>query len=374
MLRGKKEGTMQSLWTRREFLTKLGMAAGAIGMLNHFRLPSVFAREERMELFEVKQVADGIYAAIATPQYKVNCNAAVIVNEDGVMVVDTHSKPSAARALVNSISEITRTPVRQVINTHFHWDHWQGNEAYATTFPEIEIIASQTTRANMTDPNAGNGGLVHIERQLKALPQEIATLQADLAKASNTEVRSRLESTLQQTVAYLDELKKLRPTLPTLTFERSLTLYRQGREIRLLFLGRAHTSGDIFVYLPKEKILVTGDCIIDWMPFLDDGYPEEWVKTLDEVEPLDFTAMIMGHGQVAGRDRLVFFQSYLADLIAAVKKAAADGATLEEIKRQVPDQLAPQYEQGMSKYPRGQYRERIGGNIEAVYHKVIRKG
>ncbi|MBI3988167.1 MAG: MBL fold metallo-hydrolase [candidate division NC10 bacterium] len=365
---------MQHLWTRREFLTKLGMAAGAIGMLNHFRSPSVFAREERMELFEVKQVADGIYAAIAVPQHKVNCNAAVIMNEDGVVVVDTHSKPSAARALVKSIAEITRKPVRQVINTHFHWDHWQGNEAYSALFPDIEIIASQATRENMTNPNAGNGGLGSIERQLKTLPEEIAQLQADLAKASNAEVRSRLESALQQTMAYLGELKGLKPALPTLTFERSLTLYKQGREIRLLFLGRAHTSGDLFVYLPKEKILVTGDCIIDWMPFLDDGYPEEWVKTLDEVEKLDFTTMIMGHGQVAGRDRLVFLRSFLADLIVAVKKAAADGATLDEIKRHVPDQLAPQYEQGMSKYPRGQYRERIGGNIEAVYTKVIRKG
>lgn len=364
---------MQSLWTRREFLTKLGMAAGTIGILNHFRFPSVFAREERMGLFEVKQVADGIYAAIAVPQHKVNCNAAVIVNEDGVLVVDTHSKPSAARALVKSISEITMKPVRQVINTHFHWDHWQGNEVYPAMFPETEIIASQATRENMTNPDAGNGGLAHIERQLKTLPEEIATLQAELAKASNTEVRSRLESTLQQTVAYLEELKGLRPTLPTLTFERSLTLYKQGREIRLLFLGRAHTSGDIFVYLPKEKILVTGDCIIDWMPFLDDGYPEEWVKTLNEVKKLDFTTMIMGHGQVAGRDRVAFFRNYLADLIVAVRKVAADGATLDEIKRHVPDQLAPQYEQGMSKYPRGQFRERIAGNIDAVYNKVMRR-
>ena len=74
------------------------------------------------------------------------------------------------------------------------------------------------------------------------------------------------------------------------------------------------------------------------------------------------------------KERVSFLRNYLADLIAAVHQAAAAGASLEEMTPTVADQLAPRYEQGMSKYPLGQYRDRIGTNVEAVYRKVVHKG
>ena len=73
--------------------------------------------------FDVTKVADGVYAAVAAPAYKVNCNTAIIESDDGVMTVDTHSKPSAARVIVEHLRQITSKPVRYVVNTHFHWDH-----------------------------------------------------------------------------------------------------------------------------------------------------------------------------------------------------------------------------------------------------------
>ena len=91
-----------------------------------------------------------------------------------------------------------------------------------------------------------------------------------------------------------------------------------------------------------------GDALVDWMPFLNDGYPEEWVQTLGALEKYDFTHIIPGHGEVVPKDHLTFFRGYLTDLIAAVKKAATDGASLEEMKKAIGDQLASKYEQGMS--------------------------
>ena len=73
------------------------------------------------------------------------------------------------------------------------------------------------------------------------------------------------------------------------------------------------------------------------------------------------------------RDRLGFFRGFLTDLIAAVKKAAADGASLEEMQKGIADQLASKYEQGMSKYPLGRYRDRVGPSVEIVYKKVVKK-
>src|SRR5439155_26828886 len=93
---------MSTPWTRRQFLTHMGAAAAAIQTFAHFDACCVFAANAKTadkDLFELKPVADGIYAAIAAPRYKVNSNAAVILTNDGVVVVDSHSKPSAAQAL-----------------------------------------------------------------------------------------------------------------------------------------------------------------------------------------------------------------------------------------------------------------------------------
>ena len=217
------------------------------------------------------------------------------------------------------------------------------------------------------------GGVPFIETQLKNLPGEIAKLKEDIQKAPNAEAKARLESNLQQAEAYQKELQQLKPTVPNRTVSQTMTLQEGGREIRLMLLGRGHTDGDLYIYLPKEKVVMTGDAVVDWMPFLNDGYPEEWVQTMDALGKLDFNHMILGHGEVATKDHLAFFRGYLADLVAAVKKAAAAGATLDEMKTKVADELAGKYERGMSRYPVGRYRDRVATNIEMVYNKVVKK-
>ena len=367
---------MNSSWTRRDFLIKSGAALAAVQAIDHFDPCCAMAADASTadkELFELKPVADGIYAAIAAPRYKVNSNAAVILTNDGVVVVDSHSKPSAAFALYREIRSITKQPIKRIINTHFHWDHWQGNQVYAEAFPGLEIITSERTRENLTRPDAGSGGVAYIEKQLQLVPKEIEKLGNDLASATDPAQRARLEANLRQTEAYLEELRKMNPALPTRTFDQTVTLNVGDREIQILLLGRGHTDGDVFIHLPKEKVVATGDALIDWMPFMNDGYPEDWVRTLDALEKFDFTQIIPGHGGVMPKQQLTFFRGYLTDLVAAVKKADADGASLDEMKRTLPDLLAGKYEQGMSKHPLGQYRERIGLNIEMTYRKVIRK-
>ncbi len=205
------------------------------------------------------------------------------------------------------------------------------------------------------------------------MPKEIEKLGNDLASATDPAQKARLEANLRQAESYLEELRQMKPGLPTRTFDQTVTLNVGDREIQILLLGRGHTDGDVFIHLPKEKVVVTGDALIDWMPFMNDGYPEDWVRTLDALEKFEFTQIIPGHGGVMPKQHLAFFRGYLTDLVAAVKKADADGASLDEMKRTLPDQLAGKYEQGMSKHPLGQYRDRIGLNIEMTYRKVIRK-
>ncbi len=317
-------------------------------------------------LFEFRKVADGVHVAVAAPAYKVNSNTAIIEIDDGVLVVDSHSKPSAARAVVRQLRDLTPRPVRYVVNTHFHWDHWQGNEVYPAAYPNVEVITNDITREAMVRKS-----LKRIQDHVRTVPVEIAKLRADLAAATDAGQRAELASNITQAEAYLDEIRALRPALPTMAFENTMRLFHRDREIHLLYLGRAHTEGDVFVYLPREKVVVTGDAVIAWTPFMGDGYPEDWGRTLARLEQLDFTTMLMGHGEPAGKEWLAVFRGYVEDLVEAVRREATAGATLDQVKQRVPDRLAPAYEQAFSKYgPYRPWRQLILGNIERVYATV----
>src|SRR5438309_7615317 len=316
--------------------------------------------------FDIKKVADGVYAAVASPAYKVNCNTAIIENADGVMVVDTHSKPSAAKVIIERLREMTRKPVRYVVNTHFHWDHWHRNEVYPAAYPHAEIVTNQLTREAMVTK-----GLKRVQDHVRQVPREIAQLKADLAAAGAPAERAKLETSVRLAESYLAEVKALKPALPTIAFEQTMKLYRRDREIHLLHLGRAHTEGDVFVHLPKEKVVITGDAMIGWTPFMGDGYPEDWAATLDRLAQLDFTHIIMGHGDVTGREWLSTFRSYVHDMVEAVRHEAATGATLDEVKQRVTAKLAPRYEKPFSAH--GDYRPwRTGvlANVERTFAMV----
>jgi cyclase len=324
------------------------------------------AGSESADLFEFRRVADGVHVAVARPAYKVNSNAAIVEMGDGLLVVDSHSKPSAARVVVERLRDLTPRPVRYVVNTHFHWDHWQGNEVYPAAYGHVEVITNDITREAMLKKS-----LKRIQDHVRAVPAEITGLRAQLTAATDAGQRAELASSLRQAEAYLEEIRGLQPALPTMAFENTMRIVRGDREVQLLFLGRAHTEGDVFVYLPKERLVVTGDAVIAWTPFMGDGYPEDWARTLDLLERLDFDLMLMGHGEPAGREWLRVFRGYVGDLVEAVRRDAGAGATLDEIKRRVPEALGPAYEQAFSKYgPYRPWRQLILGNIERVFATV----
>ena len=225
------------------------------------------------ELFDLKPVADGVYAALARPATPINCNAAVVVYDEGVLVVDTHSRPSSARALMQQVKAVTDKPVRYAVNTHFHWDHAQGNHAYPVAFPkQVAIVASEATRESLKQV-----GMQRVKDQIEAGPKQVAALEERIAKAVDAAAKAAAEAELSQLEAYLAEIRALELTLPDLTFDKSLILHRQDRDIVLLFLGRGHTSGDVVAYLPKQRVVATGDLLHGWMPYMGDSYPPEWV-------------------------------------------------------------------------------------------------
>jgi cyclase len=315
------------------------------------------------DLFDIKPMADGVYAAIAKPAYKVNCNAAIIVLGDSVLVVDTHSKPSAARALIEQIKKLTPKPVKYVVNTHFHWDHHQGNEAYPSSWPAgIEIISSEATRQNIQ-----RLGIPRIKNEIVTMPQEITNLKNDLEKTSAGEQKKAIEENIRQAEAYFAELKMMQVTLPTMTFDRSLILRRGSRTVEILWLGRAHTDGDVFVFLPKEKVMVTGDALHGWTPFMGDSYPYDWIQTLDAAEKLDFDSVLGGHGDVMhGKVRFELWKQYFQDLMEHTAAAYAEGASLEQVQKTVSGFLTKKYADRFDP----EFPKNVTANVTKAYQVV----
>lgn len=317
------------------------------------------------DLFDLQKVADGVYAALAKPRTPINCNAAVIVYDEGVLVLDTHSRPSSARGLIQQIKTVTDKPVRYAVNSHFHWDHAQGNHAYPVAFPkQVAIVASEATRENLRTL-----GMQRVKDQIESGPRTIGDLKRRLAAEKDAAVQATLREEVRQQEEYLAEIRSLDLTLPDLTFDKTLILHRADRDVVLLFLGRGHTSGDVVAYLPKQRVVATGDLLHGWMPFMGDSYPPEWVATLDALDKLDFEHIIGGHGAVKPKSHLRFFRNYLADLIAEVRRARERGETLAQADVSVAAALKPKYEAGMD----GRFAASVVANIEKVYKDLEAK-
>jgi glyoxylase-like metal-dependent hydrolase (beta-lactamase superfamily II) len=285
--------------------------------------------------FDIKEVAPGVYAAIG--RGNVASNGAFIVNKDDVLVVDTHYRPSWARDLIAEIRKVTKNPVRYVVNTHWHNDHVQGNQAYVNAFgPRVEYLAQHNTRTDMESK-----AIPSVQDALNtAVPNRIANTEKMLKEGKNQrgepltdEARTRMAQQLASDRAYLRELKQIQLTLPTITFERSLILHKPDRDIHIYFFGKGHTRGDVVVYLPKEKVVVTGDLLTNGIPFMRDAYPTQWVGTLEAVAGLDWQQAIPGHGGVQpDKSQIEKLIAYMKDMVAAVKDAVGKGLTLEDAR------------------------------------------
>jgi cyclase len=216
-------------------------------------------------------------------------NTAVLIGDDGVLVVDTKFW-SAGRRLPEIIKAITDKPVKVIINTHYHSDHTHGNPQYA---PGTDVIAQRRTREH----------LLALDKDFWEVEPAWSLLPADL----------------------LDD-------------ER--TLQFGDETVRIVHPGRGHTDGDVVVYFTKRRILHTGDLFIhDMYPFIDlrgGGSGRAWPATLDRVLTLgEVSQYIPGHGPLSTRADVLRFQGYLRSLLAQVEPLAARGASLDAVQAAV---------------------------------------
>ncbi|HET9699095.1 MAG TPA: MBL fold metallo-hydrolase [Terriglobales bacterium] len=259
-------------------------------------LGSLVARAE--EKRTVTKIADGVYAIEhATGAHMMRSgNTTVVIGERQVLVVDTCFEQSAAREDIAQIRQWTDKPVAFVLNTHFHNDHNLGNRAYMTAFPAVTIVAHTETKKSMD--MYGPGSLRRELKSIESLQKMLETGKDSAGTALTDEDRTLVKSIIAARQPAIDELKQVQFQSATLTFDSDLTIDLGNREVQIKYLGKGNTAGDAIAYLPKEKILVAGDLVAYPTPNTFDGYPSEWVDTMDRLAALDADTIVPGHGPV----------------------------------------------------------------------------
>ena len=224
-------------------------------------------------------------------------NSGIIVTSEGVVVLDALGSEAMARTEREAIASTIRQPVRILVSSTFHNPFSKGNVAYA-----------------------------------------------DALKIGHENYRTDLLALMQRENVSAEEQKA---RLPQQTFRDRLTLYLGGKEIQILYVGRAHTRGDSIIFVPQDRIAYLSEFYFaDQFVVINDGYGVDWVRALDAVETLGADIFVPGHGPIPAdpresRQGLRRFRQMLVDVRDAVQIEVARGATEDQAVAAV---RWPQYE------------------------------
>jgi cyclase len=250
------------------------------------------------EVNKAEAIAPGVYFHEGDLGRKGHCNNGWIIFDDFVLVVDGNF-PSGAQEVIPKIKTTTSKPIRFVFNTHHHGDHAYGNQIWLE---------------NGATPVAHVGVLEEMKKYETGYFESKPGRWEDTAKN-----RKDVAAT------------KLKP--PTLLFHKEMIFEDGAHRVELLHFGVAHTHGDGFAWLPKERVLFTGDaCVNGPYNFMGDGDSGEWVKTLEAARKLEPRIICPGHGAMGGSEILDNQIAFFVALRQEVKKLVDSGLKPEEVK------------------------------------------
>lgn len=243
-----------------------------------------------------EKVNDKVYCFYGKPEVMDEKNNGNMVNSCFVdlgkewLVIDPGPTYAYAKEAWNEISAVKKMPKATVINTHMHDDHWLGNGFYISQ--GAEVLGSSAFKEEV-NPSA-------VTRMQQRISKEAYALTS--------------------------------PKLPTKMFDQNSTLHIDGNEIRLIKVARkAHTSGDILVYLPKMQTIFCGDVVFnDRTPSLRDGDINGWIEALGMIRAMKLPYVIGGHGNRVGRDALDLTYGYLVQLRDEVREAIDNDVGIED--------------------------------------------
>jgi cyclase len=213
-------------------------------------------------------------------------NSGIIATGEGAIVIDALGSEAVARSERESIASVIKQPIRYLVSSPFHDQFSKGNLAYADVFK----IGHENYRAGLLN-------------------------QMQIAGASAEEQRTRL---------------------PSATYRDRMTLYPGGKEIQILYLGRAHTDGDSIVFVPQDRIAYLSEVFFsEEFPNMAGGYGVSWLEVLDKIDALGADIFIPGHGPIPGdpketRAGLHRLRQIFVDMRDAIKIQIALGATEDQ--------------------------------------------
>ncbi|MBX9751088.1 MAG: MBL fold metallo-hydrolase [Roseococcus sp.] len=252
-------------------------------------------------------LGSGLYAYTAEG----DPNSGVIVGPEGVIVVDAQATPAMAADVIARIAQVTRRKVQHVVLTHYHAVRVLGASGYGTS----SIIASDGTRALIRERGAQD-----MESEIGRFPRLFRG---------------------QESIPGL--------TWPSLSFRRQMTLWLGRSQARIIQIGRAHTSGDTVVWMPREKVLFAGDTVeFGATPYCGDAHFADWPATLAAIRKLAPQKLVPGRGAaLTTKDdvdqALHETESFVTDLFSLAKGAVEKGWALNDLYLLAMDEMRPKY-------------------------------
>ena len=288
----------------------------------------------------IARVDDGVWL-IAQPQpfhIQPIGNVVVIEQSDGVVLIDGGGSPGAGRRIVDLVRSVTGKPVKAIAITHWHGDHVLGVASIVQAWPTAEIIATDVTAAHLRG------------RSMKAYPKGApdAALQAafdqrlDGAETSlrdalakpdlSTREREGFQASQRLLAQYREDTRNLVLALPTRTFVESLKLDDATHPVELRHPGRGNTDGDLIAWLPRQRVMATGDLLVAPVPFGFNAYPAQWQAALRAMQAQRPSMWLPGHGAPMRDDayvgRVIELIQHTRDAVAPLAKqgVGADAA------------------------------------------------
>jgi glyoxylase-like metal-dependent hydrolase (beta-lactamase superfamily II) len=290
---------------------------------------------------ETLGVAPGVWT-FAEPRFQVQPigNVTLVEQSDGLVLVDAGGSPGSARRIIAEIRRLSRKPVKAVILTHWHGDHPQGLSEILKAWPRARTIATRATQAHLREPKTMNTPASFDAAQDEAFFRKgqgfIAYSQKAAQEASTPSERAGWEAAARLFTQYARDMRGAVTLSTSEAFDDRLTLPDRTRPVEVRFLGRANTDGDAVVWLPKQKVLVTGDIVVAPFPFGFGSYPADWLATLERLRGYEFAVLVPGHG-APQRDRA--YLDRLADAITEIRAKVAgladEGLSLEETQKRL---------------------------------------
>lgn len=282
---------------------------------------------------KAEKVADGVYAIVSQaddfPNEENkgwNSNTAFVETAEGLLVFDTGSSETIGKALLKTIRTVSDAPIKWVINSHGHGDHWLGNGAFRSEKPE-EVIASDVAIGKM--------------------------------KAEGYDWVNRFHNMTGGATG------KFEPAPASDAVSEALERDFGGVKVQILFADNSHSPGDIVFWLPQKKVLLTGDTMYTQRPPATfDSDVQSWIAFLGRMEKLGAKVVVPGHGGVAGPESITELRNYFQTLWDLVAEGYDEGKMDYEIAETVREEMS-EFEKP---YP-GMF-DRIGESVSHVYLQV----